>query len=178
MNDWQRTQIHQAMVRLASGDRDAFSIVFDGLWPHVLEFVNRSTSGHPDSEDLAQQTLLKIFARISDFDVAQDGVAWAFGIAAYEVKTLRRQVQRRRETATDGVLDDAAAREPSAEHATISADLHRALTEALGHLSSSDRATLLGETTDESAHVTASAWRKRRQRALQRLRVAWSKRHA
>lgn len=166
------------MVRLAHGDRDAFSIVFDGLWPHVLGFMNRAVPARSDSEDLAQRTLLKIFARISDFDVGRDGVAWAFGIAAYEVKTLRRQIQRRSETTADEGLNRAEDTSPSPEDAAIRRDLHQALAITLGELSSADRAALLGDTSVASSDaVTATAWRKRRQRALERLRAAWKKRH-
>jgi DNA-directed RNA polymerase specialized sigma24 family protein len=57
--------------------------------------------GHPDSEDVAQRTLVNVFARISEFDIRRDGVSWVFGIASYEVKTLCRQLQRRRESSTD-----------------------------------------------------------------------------
>ncbi len=166
-------------MRLARGDRAAFPIVFDGLWPHLLAFVNRAVTGHPDAEDLAQRTLLKIFARMSDFDVTRDGVAWAFGIAAYEVKTLRRQIQRRRESTVEGTLDHAEDASPSPEEAAIRRDLRLALAEALGQLSSTDRAALLADGTDaSSAGVTTTAWRKRRQRALERLRMVWRRRHA
>jgi DNA-directed RNA polymerase specialized sigma24 family protein len=92
MNDRQRTLINEAIMRLADDDREAFNVVFDGLWPHVLSFVERAIPGHPDRDDLAQSTLMKVFARISDFDVRRDGVAWTFGIATYEVKTLRLNI--------------------------------------------------------------------------------------
>src|ERR1043166_8333585 len=102
MNPLQRRTVHAAMVRLAEGDRGAFDVVFAGLWPDLLAFVRSAMSGHPDAEDLAQQTLLKIFFRISDFDTTRDGVAWAFGIAIYEVQTLRRTRGRRRGGGGDG----------------------------------------------------------------------------
>jgi hypothetical protein len=77
MNNHQRLAIHEAMIRLAQGDRGAFSAVFGGLWTPLLQFMQRAVQGHPDIEDLAQQTLLKIFSRISDFDTTRDGVSWA-----------------------------------------------------------------------------------------------------
>src|SRR6516225_12501328 len=101
MNAPQRNAVHRAMVRLAEGDRGAFDAVFAGLWPELLVFVRSAMAGDPEAEDLAQQTLQKIFFRISDFDTSRDGVAWAFGIAIYEVRTLRRKRQRRREIAAD-----------------------------------------------------------------------------
>ena len=107
------------MVRLAEGDRGAFDAVFAGLWPELLVFVRSAMAGDPEAEDLAQQTLQKIFFRISDFDTSRDGVAWAFGIAIYEVRTLRRKRQRRKEVSADSA-SVAADRSPSPEA------LHRA----------------------------------------------------
>jgi hypothetical protein len=45
MNGWERTRINEAMIRLAHGDRDAFGVVFDGLWPHVHAFMDRAVPG-------------------------------------------------------------------------------------------------------------------------------------
>jgi RNA polymerase sigma factor (sigma-70 family) len=181
MDERQRRQLHDAMVRLASGDREAFTLVFEGLWPPLLAFMNRALPGHPDREDLAQRTLLNMFARISEFDVNRDGVAWVFGIASYEVKTLRRQMQRRREksVADFGSNDRADDGGGSPEEAAIRRDLHAALTEALGELTPAERDVLTGEEDErEKTGVSITAWRKRRQRALDKLRAIWGKRHA
>lgn len=131
MNDRERGRINAAMVRLAAGDRGAFDIVFDGLWPSVLAFVRRAMPGHADSEDAAQRTLLNVFARISEFDTRRDGVSWVFGIATYEIRTLRRQVQRRRETSAGDSLDDVPLSTVSAEESMIREDLRAALADAL-----------------------------------------------
>ena len=171
MNALQRRIVHTAMVRLAEGDRGAFDAVFAGLWPDLLAFVRGAMAGHADAEDLAQQTLLKIFFRISEFDTSRDGVAWAFGIAIYEVRTLRRKQQRRREVSAK-TGDPAADRRPSPEAIVIESDLRRALSEALEQLTEGDRAVLL--LNDEPRmDVSPAAWRKRRQRALERLRAIW-----
>lgn len=175
MNPLQRRTVHAAMVRLAEGDRGAFDVVFAGLWPDLLAFVRSAMSGHPDAEDLAQQTLLKIFFRISDFDTTRDGVAWAFGIAIYEVRTLRRRRQRRREVHGDAT-DRAPDRQPSPEAMLIESDLRRALNESLGELAGGDRAALLPDSA--VAGISPAAWRKRRQRALERLRAVWRRRDA
>ncbi len=172
----QRRVVHDAMVRLAEGDRSAFETVFSGLWPEVLAFARGAVPAGADAEDLAQQTLLKIFVRISDFDTARDGVAWAFGIAMYEVKTLRRQRQRRREVSAENAGEPPGPT-PSPEDLAIDADVGRALRDALGELSDADRSVLRPEAA-APALVSAAAWRKRRQRAVDRLRAVWRNRHA
>jgi RNA polymerase sigma-70 factor (ECF subfamily) len=176
MNALQRRIVHGAMVRLAEGDRAAFDAVFAGLWPELLGFVRSAMGGHPDAEDLAQQTLLKVFFRISEFDTTRDGVAWAFGIAIYEVRTLRRTRQRRREVSAEAA-DPSVDTRPSPEAVLIETDLRRALAESLGELTDADRAVLLPEQNPEIS-ASAAAWRKRRQRALARLRSVWRNRDA
>lgn len=175
-----RRQIHDGIVALADGDRGAFPRVFAALWPLILSFVLRATRDRADAEDLAQNTLLRVFSRIGEFDPTRDGVAWAFGIAAYEVKTCRRQRERRRE-APDAAesLDRTAAADRSQEDEVIQRALLGALTEALGQISDAERTLLLSESpmAEAGVPVPAATIRKRRQRALERLRAAWRTLH-
>ena len=178
MEDLQRQRITEAMIRLADGDRSAFTIVFEELWPPILNFVRRAVPGDADAEDLAQQALLKVFARIGEFDTGRDGVAWAFGIVVYEIRTRRRQVQRRREAGDPAALDAVADAADSPERLAIRHDLARALAAAVGELTPADRAVLLaGDGVRLPAEVSPAGHRKRRQRALERLRIAWRKLH-
>jgi hypothetical protein len=59
----------------------------------------------------------------------------------------------------------------------IETEQRRALAESLGELTDADRAVLLPEDPVE-INVSAAAWRKRRQRALARLRSVWRNRDA
>lgn len=172
MDGQQRQRVHHAIVRLAEGDRDAFACLFEELWPELLAFTRRAMPGSPDAEDLAQQALLKVFSRISEFDTARDGVAWVFGIAAFEVRTQRRRQHRRREVGE--MPQDLSAKGRSPEETTVADDLDRALTVALGELSASDRASL----QPDEQQAQGPTERKRRQRALDRLRAIWSRLYA
>ena len=40
---------------------------------------------------------MKVFAQAARFDREKDAIAWALGIAAWEIRTLRQRRQRRRE---------------------------------------------------------------------------------
>jgi RNA polymerase sigma-70 factor, ECF subfamily len=178
MKDLQRQRITEAMIRLADGDRSAFTTVFEELWPPLLGFVRRAVHADADAEDVAQQALLKIFARIGEFDTGRDGVAWAFGIVVYEIRTRRRQVQRRREARGNVGLEQSADGRESPEQLVIRHDLGRALAAAVGELTPADRALLLaGDDAAQSSAISPAGRRKRRQRALERLRAAWSKLH-
>lgn len=163
----ERVAIHELLVRFEDGDRSAFDPLFAAPWPVVRAFVGRSLPG-PDAEDAAQEARVKVFARVADFDPRRDATAWALTIASFEVLTARRRRARRRED--PGELDAVAwAR-------TLDDDIHTRellahLVEYLGTVSESDRAAIAAELGAEAA--TGETARKRRWRALERLRRYW-----
>lgn len=162
------------MVRFADGDRAAFREVFDALWPLCLAIATRALVHHADAEDTAQRALLKVFDRIVDLDRARDGVAWAMTLAAFEVLTTRKQRARRREDADAvgvEVIDDT----PSARDLVLERELRDSVRAAIGELSELDQQALtlmLSGTT-----TRGETERKRRFRAIERLRAAWRKAH-
>lgn len=158
------------MVRLRDGDRDAFDPVYRALWPLVRDFAVR-TEG-PDGHDVAQRALMKVFEQAARYDPAHRVEAWALTLTAWEIRTERRRRGRRREEALP----------PDAEGASVDpeADLIRQrlveeVQRVIGTLRPQDRETLaaaFGET-----HEGGPTFRKRKQRALARLRSAWRARH-
>jgi RNA polymerase sigma-70 factor (ECF subfamily) len=173
MDSTRRRAIHDAMVRLADGERAAFSSLVDELWPVILAFAHRGVGHEQDAEDVAQEVFLRICSRISDFDRQRDGLSWAFGIAAFEVMTHRRRRQRRREETDHAGLDGHADAAPSQEEAVMRRELEAALTVLVGALSAEDRIALGLEDEPGSRTANGPATRKRRQRAFDRLRTAW-----
>src|SRR4029453_11616792 len=107
------------MVRLADGDRDAFSPLFEALWPMVRRFALRALEGSADAEDAAQVALMKVFSNAAKFDANRDAVTWVLGIVAYECRTFRQKRRRRREEHTDVSLTA----EDNPESAVIGRDL-------------------------------------------------------
>src|SRR5688572_27366891 len=97
MHDGLRAEVQELLVRLADGDRSAFDPLFTRLWPLVSRFTERALSQGPEAPDAAQQALLNVFWRVSEFDPRRDGLSWIFGIASFECRTVRRKRQRRRE---------------------------------------------------------------------------------
>lgn len=159
------------MVRLADGDRGAFDVLLDDLWPVILSFAERGVGRGADAEDVAQEVFYRVCARIADFDTERDGLAWVFGIASYQILTHRRQVQRRREVFEEGALslrvDDSA----SQEDRLLAAEMSHAFADAVSCLTETDRASLgLG---GEGSGASGATQRKRKQRALMRLRGFW-----
>jgi len=163
------------VLRLADGDRSAFEPLYQALWPMVRRLTDRMLLGAPEAEDAAQETMIKVFARASMFDPGRDVRAWVLGVAAYECKTLRRKQRRRRDDAGGGGprVDPA----PSPEAVAIARDLELAATAVLGTLRAVDLETLRAVMNDERPDLPAPTFRKRLERALTRLRAAWSSRH-
>ena len=165
-----RKAIHEAMVRLSDGDRTAFDVLLDQLWPVIQSFARRGVGMGADAEDVAQEVFYRICARISDFDRTRDGLSWAFGIASYEIMTHRRRLQRRRELSDDAAIGAAPDGAASQEEHLLSQELKAAFAHAVGALTEQDRMSL---GLDDLPEVGGATQRKRKQRALERLRGMW-----
>lgn len=172
MDAAQRARLSEALQRLAEGDRDAFGPTYEILWPLLRAFCHRMLPPQ-DGDDAAQEALLKIFARASLFDPTRDPAPWALSIAAWECRTIRKRHARRRAVSLDAA-NAAEDGERTPEERVIDADLERALREVLGALEPSDRNTLRPtEASGSPEAVSLPTLRKRRARAVRRLRDAW-----
>jgi RNA polymerase sigma-70 factor (ECF subfamily) len=172
MDPERRTAIQQAMLRLADGDRAAMPGLVEQLWPVLLSYAERGLGEAQGAEDVAQEVLFRISSRISEFDHTRDPLSWAFGIATFEIMTQRKRRQRRRETLLGGSMPESQESAQSAEDAVMQVEVHAALNEALGQLSAEDIAHL-GLSEPLRTIPATPAMRKRRQRALERLRTIW-----
>lgn len=170
MGPRERSELSSTMARLADGDRGAFTEVFARLWPELRCFAGAFLRDDAEADDVAQRALLAIMARAHEYDPQRDALAWAIGIAAWECRTSRRRVSRRQQQG----LVELPSLEPSPEEVAITRDLERAVLEVVGTLSVVDRVALGLAPGDTVALPTA---RKRRQRALVRVREAWSRIH-
>jgi RNA polymerase sigma-70 factor (ECF subfamily) len=176
----ERAELQRALEALAGGDRRAFHPVFAALWPLLRRFAERALGDAALAEDAAQSALLKLFARAADFDPSRDAVRFALGIAAYECKTARKQSQRRREDGAQARIAQAADGRASPEHEALRRDLLAAAVEALGLLRPADLQMIEAALEGDGAAALGLApatFRKRVQRAFDRLRAAWRTKH-
>lgn len=86
--DWAR--LVEAVA--AHGDRDAFSRLFRYFAPRVKSLMIRNGAGSELAEEIAQETLLLVWRKASQFDPSTSGVAaWIFTIARnHRVDLVRR----------------------------------------------------------------------------------------
>ena len=176
MDRQDRAELQKLFERLAAGDRSALEPAFDRLLPQLRRFARRLLRDDAAADDAAQSALLKVFTRSSELDLERDALAWALGITAYECKTLRKQVERRRESGDAGVHAQTV-REPTPEAQTVARELEAAALEVMGTLRPIDIETLYAMMHDLRPDVPPATFRKRLERALHRLQVAWRSRH-
>ncbi len=175
MNPGRRREIHALMVRFADGERAAFRPLFDALWPILLAITTRALGDRADAEDAAQRAMMVLSRRLVELDRDRDGVAWAATIAVFEAMTVRRAAQRRRADADAGLtaVPDGA---PGPDAQLATAQLRAAVRAAVGELAARDQdalAAVLGDRPTASGETP----RKRRFRAIERLRALWRRTH-
>jgi RNA polymerase sigma-70 factor (ECF subfamily) len=164
------TDINALMARLADGDRSVFATVFRTLWSPILRLCSSILKNDADAKDAAQQAMEKILSRASDYDHARPALPWALAIGAWECRTILRGHYRRREVGQETAQEPTV---PASEDDVIQRNLIEAALSAMGQLSDSDKETLVATFWDEGASSKGPTIRKRRERALQRLRSAF-----
>lgn len=160
-------ELDELMGRLADGERAVFSRVFELLQGPVRRLCGSMLKNDADAADAAQEAMQKIFTRASDYDQTRPAMPWALAIAGWECRSLSRKRNRRRE-APEPERDERAG--SHAEEELVQRDLTQAAVTALGELSDADRDALIASFWDEAASVSGATLRKRRERALTRLR--------
>jgi RNA polymerase sigma-70 factor (ECF subfamily) len=167
------------MEHLADGDRAAAGEVFRALWPLVHAFCRRAVGEVDDADDAAQAAMVKIFAEAPAYDRGRSVIPWARAIASWECRTLQRRHERRRQ---EGIEAAAQVADPGAspEETLALQQMQQAAWAVLSQLSGSDQETLLAAFSSEARDrfgVPDATFRKRRERALERLRQAWRRLH-
>jgi RNA polymerase sigma-70 factor, ECF subfamily len=175
VNAGERAALQEALTALARGDRAAFEPLYRRLWPLVRGFARRCLPA-AEAEDAAQEVLLRLFSRASEFDARRDALSWVLGISAWQIRTHQARARRRREEPSE-TAPEQQDRTPSPEAAAIASNARAALERALAELSPSDAATLISYARGERPELPGATFRKRVARALDRLRARWRMEH-
>ena len=159
-------ELDALMGRLADGDRSAFSPLFRALWTPALKVCQRLVHSEADAADAAQAAMMKILERAGEYDKKRPALPWALGIAAWECRTLMKRQLRLKESAEEPVRSDEGSTADEVEQKLlVSAAMH-----AMGGLSEADQETLVSTYWETATTVGGATLRKRRERALTRLR--------
>ena len=164
-----RQAITKYLIDLARGERSAIDPAFKLLWPIVRAFCTRYLNHCAEAEDVAQNAIIKIFARVNTFDSKRDGLTWALTIAMWECRT-ELQMQRRRVANTERIGAPVNVRLSPEEEAILRESLE-ILNEQINQLYSDGKEALFTSLRESSALDART--RKRKQRALAQLRRWW-----
>lgn len=100
--------LNQLMARIAAHqDRDAFAVLFNHFAPRLKSFLIRRGETPESAEDLAQETMVRLWHRAASFDPARADIStWLFAIARnLKIDTFRRD--RRADLHADDFLLEA-----------------------------------------------------------------------
>lgn len=170
-----RIELQRLMTAAADGDRAALDPLFAALWPPVAGYARRFLADPTLAEDVAQDALVKLFARLDQYDRERDALTWALTFATWECRTARRRLTRRAETgdaAPPEVIDGALVAEER--------ELVRAALDTLDAMPARDREVIAAVLVDDDElrrSLAPATFRKRLERALGRLRTSWRSRH-
>lgn len=129
-----------------------------------------------EAEDAAQRALLKLFSNASRFDPEREALPWILTFVINECRTVRARWRRRPLQSLTVEPSSDAGSQALPEDILVRADLAEALQSVVGTLTQDDRVALgLEDGADDT--VAPATRRKRKQRALVRLRSAWRRIH-
>ncbi len=84
----------EAVAEARAGDTDAFRLLVDGYSRKVFRLVYRMTLNEQDAEDVVQETFLRAYRGLDQFESRADFGTWIFRIAVNAALDLMRKRQR------------------------------------------------------------------------------------
>ena len=93
----EKSRDHEAalLVRLRSGDGEAFATLVDDMHGRLLAFARTFTSSAPLAEDIVQETWLAVIRGLRGFEGRSTLRTWIFNILARRARTLAAREARR-----------------------------------------------------------------------------------
>ena len=134
----------QAMARYSSGEDQAFDEVYETVGPALERFLLRRTQDHLLTEDLLQQTFLKMHCHRGSFRAGEPVLPWAYAIALRLLIDRTRSRRREGRVVSDAPLDEllATSGAPTPDQRAQDAQLLRQLEDELARLPSAQRRAL------------------------------------
>lgn len=130
---------HLLILEAQRGDRASFARLVDRYWERLYRWLYHLTHDAHAAEDLAQESFLKAFARLSTFRAGSNFRAWLFRIAHNNFVNQRRGKNQTRQPLPDAVP----ATGESPEDEVLSREAMQELARAVGRLPADFRAAFL-----------------------------------
>lgn len=133
-----------AMARYSCGEDLAFDEVYEAVYPPLERFLLRRTHDQLLTEDLLQQTFLKMHCHRGSFRAGEPVLPWAYAIALRLLIDRTRSRRREHRVVSDAPLDLLVVRSgaPTPDQRAQDAQLLRQLEDELARLPSAQRRAL------------------------------------
>ena len=89
---------------MAPRDQERFMRHWTSAQPAVANYVHALVRDHGSARDVLQETAVVLFRRFAEYDGERPFVAWALGIARFQVMGLRRDAARSLVTFDEALL--------------------------------------------------------------------------
>jgi len=133
-----------------AGDTEAFRALVERHSQALFRLAYRMTGNEPDAEDVVQETFLKAYRRLDQFESRANFGSWLYRIAANCAFDVLRARGRREEQplvreGPDGELEaaDPEAADPSPDRLAQSSEVRRRLNAAMARLSPLERSAFV-----------------------------------
>ncbi|MGI8742811.1 MAG: RNA polymerase sigma factor [Bryobacteraceae bacterium] len=135
-------------VELArSGDSDAFRLLVERHSRNVFRLAFRMTGNEQDSEDVVQETFLRAYKQLKNYEARSSFATWLYRIAAnysLDLIRMRKRHQERREVNMNhdeeiDMMQSIPATSPTPERLVFSGQVKDRVNSALDELSAQER---------------------------------------
>lgn len=184
--------------QILAGDQDAFQILVERHSRNIFRLAFRMTGNEQDAEDVVQETFLRAYRRLGQFEARANFGTWLYRVTVNCALDLMRKKDRQEkdrvsappaEEEEPDLLASLPAAEPTPERLLLSAEVQRHVDTALAELTVRERAAfalrhfegksieeigrILGLRTSATKNTVFRAVKKLRQ-ALQPVAGAWA----
>lgn len=144
----------EAIRATLAGDRRAFTRLVEKYQRPLYVMLRRLVRQHEEADDLLQESFLRAFQHLHEFESERPFYPWLYRIALNLALTAMR---RRKRFEPSEELDRMPAREEEVGESLVSAEFHQALEHAIAKLPAEQRTILLLRTREEMSYQDLSA---------------------
>ncbi len=177
------------VAQILAGDQEAFRILVERHSHSIFRLAYRMTGNEHDAEDVVQETFLRAYRRLGQFESRSNFGTWLYRVTVNCALDLLRKKERQEKDLLQPSPDEAdgsdplatfPAPEPTPERLLLSAEVQRKVDSALAELSVRERAAFVlrhfeGKSIEEISRVLGlrtSAAKNTVFRAVKKLRQA------
>jgi RNA polymerase sigma-70 factor, ECF subfamily len=136
-----------AVAAVRAGDREAFRLLVEKHSRSIFKLAFRMTNNEHDAEEIVQETFLRAYRKIGDFESRADFGTWLYRIAtncSYDLLGRRKHQQSHTPLQDEeGEELPLPAGDPSPERVALSGELRRKLAQAMDGLTAVERSAFV-----------------------------------